>query len=163
MSYTEFTKLRALRIFTSYLHLRMRGVCYACLLLPNFQIWRVFLPYVPYLCIPQTLLKRLVGLICTSWNLFKGLVWKMVNTGPKKILCDPFSKIGVFDFLISWIFRKKTKKYKNSWLLVSSRCFCFAFHANLMSTGKKERLKFLFITPIILLINMPISLFGWTV
>ena len=31
----------------------------------------------------------------------KGLVRKMVNTLPKKFLCDPLSKIGVFDFLIS--------------------------------------------------------------
>ena len=38
-----------------------------------------------------------------------GLVWKMVNTWRKRFLCDPLSKTGVFDFLISWIFRKKTK------------------------------------------------------
>ena len=90
-------------------------------------------------------------------------VWKMVNTWPKKILCYPLSKIGVFEFLISWIFRKKNKEIKKSWFLVNSRCFCFAFHANLMSDGKKKRLKFLFITPLILLINMSISLFRWTV
>ena len=51
--------------------------------------------------------------ICSKWLpvLFVcGSVWKMVNTWPKKFLCYPLSKIGVFDFLISWIFRKKSKK-----------------------------------------------------
>ena len=92
-----------------------------------------------------------------------GLVWKIGNTWPKKFLCYPLSKIGVFGFLISWIFREKKQRNKKSWFLVNSRCFCFAFHANLMSDGKKKRLKFLFITPLILLINMSISLFRWTV
>ena len=41
-----------------------------------------------------------------------GPVWKMVNTWPKKSLCYPLSKIGAFDFLISWIFRKKNKEIK---------------------------------------------------
>ena len=92
-----------------------------------------------------------------------GPVWKMVNTWPKKFLCYLFSKIGVFDFLISWIFRKKKQRNKKSWFLVNSPCFCFAFHANLMSDGKEKRLKFLFITPLILLIDTSISLFRWTV
>ena len=92
-----------------------------------------------------------------------GPVWKMINTWPKKFVCYPLSKIGVFDFLIPWMFRKKNKEIKKSWFLVNSCCFCFAFHANLMSDGKKKRLKFLFITPLILLINMSISLFRWTV
>ena len=39
-------------------------------------------------------------------------VWKMVNTWPQKFLCYPLSKIGVFDFLISWIFRKKKQRNK---------------------------------------------------
>ena len=39
-----------------------------------------------------------------------GPVWKMVNTWPQKCLRYPLSKIGVFDFLISWILRKKSKK-----------------------------------------------------
>ena len=67
-----------------------------------------------------------------------GLVWKMVNTWPKKFLCYPLSKIGVFGFLISWISRKKTRN-KKSWFLVNSRCFCFAFHATLMPDGKKRK------------------------
>ena len=91
-----------------------------------------------------------------------GLVWKMVNTWPKKILCYSLSEIGVFDFLLSGIFRKN-KEITKSWFLVNSRCFCFAYHANLMSAGKKKRLTFLFITPLILLINMSISLFRGTV
>ena len=62
----------------------------------------------------------------------------MVNTWPKKFLCYPLSKIGVFSFLISWIFLKKQRN-KKGWFLVNSRCFCFAFHANLMSDGKKEK------------------------
>ena len=43
-----------------------------------------------------------------------GLVWKMVNTWPpkKNILGYPLSKIGVFGFLISWIFRKKQRNKK---------------------------------------------------
>ena len=41
-----------------------------------------------------------------------GPVWKIVNTWPKKFLCYPLSKIGVFDFLISWIFRKKKRNKK---------------------------------------------------
>ena len=97
----------------------------------------------------------------TKSSLQFGFVWKMVNTWPQKFLCYPLSKIDVFDFLISSIFRKKSKKWKT--FLVNSRWFCFAFHANLMSDGKKKRLKFLFITPLILLINMSISLFRWTV
>ena len=87
-------------------------------------------------------------------------IWFCLKNGQHltpKILCYPLSKIGVFDFLISSIFRKKSKKWKTS--LVNSRWFCFAFHANLMSDGKKKRLKFLFISPLILLINMSISLF----
>ena len=60
-------------------------------------------------------------------------------------------------------FQKKNKEITKSWFLVNSRCFCFAYHANLMSAGKKKRLTFLFITPLILLINMSISLFRGTV
>ena len=102
---------------------------------------------------------------CQEINTFiHGPVWKMVNTWPKKFLCYPLSKFGVFGFLIPWIFRKKTQRNKKkSWFLVISCCFCFVFHANLMSDGKKERLKFLFITPLILLISMLISLFRWIV
>ena len=39
--------------------------------------------------------------------------WTCLKKGQQltqKILCYPFSKIGVFDFLLSWIFRKKRKK-----------------------------------------------------
>ena len=93
-----------------------------------------------------------------------GLVWKMVNTWPKKLLCYPLSKICVFDFLIYWIFREKKQRNKTkSWYLVNSCCFRFAFHGNLMSDGKKKRPKLLFITPLILLINMSISLFRWRI
>ena len=59
-------------------------------------------------------------------------------------------------------FQKKQQRNKKNWFLVNSCLFWFAFHANLMSDGKKKRLKFLFITPLILLINTSISLFRWT-
>ena len=95
--------------------------------------------------------------IATSSSAF-GLAWKMVNTWPKHFLPDPLSITGVFYFLITWTLRKKNKGKKN-WFLVNSRCFCFSFHANLMSDIKKNRLKFLFMTPLILLINLSISLF----
>ena len=69
---------------------------------------------IKFTCPNNKKLQYVVG--CVSWSSFDpkqtetGLVWKMVNTWPKKFLCDPFSKIGVVDFLISWIFGKKTKK-----------------------------------------------------
>ena len=90
------------------------------------------------------------------------LVWKMVNTWTKKKLCYHLSKIGVFGFLISWIFRKKNRN-KKKLIFGQFSLFCFTFHANLMSDGKKKRLEFLFLTSIILLINMSISFFRWTV
>ena len=54
---------------------------------------------------------------CSFWeiigeNSIIGLVWQMVKTWPKKFLCNTLLKIGVFDFLISWNFRKKTMKWK---------------------------------------------------
>ena len=79
----------------------------------------------------------------------------------QKVFMPSFFKNWSFWFPYILNFEKKTKKKKR--FLVNSRCFCFAFHANLMSDGKKKRLKFLFITPLILLINMSISLFRWTV
>ena len=96
----------------------------------------------------------------------KGLIWKMVNTWPKKVSCYPLSKIGVFGFLLSWFFLffwKNSKEIKKGRFLVNSDCFCFAFHANLISDGKKKRLTCLFTAPLILLINMSSSLFRWTV
>ena len=81
----------------------------------------------------------------------------------QKIWCYRLTKIGVFGFLISWIFGKKQRNKKQSWFLVNSRFFYFTFHANLMSDGKEKRLKFLFITPLILLIDTSIILFRWTV
>ena len=84
----------------------------------------------------------------------------MVNTWPKKSYAVPFQKL-VFLITLYPEFLEKNKEIIKSWFLVSSRCFCFAFHANLMSDGKKERLTFLFITPLILLIHMLISLFQW--
>ena len=115
------------------------------------------------LMIPFSYLKYILMIILYFGVIAVELVWNMVNIWPKQFLCYPLSKIGVFGFLISWIFRKKKQRNKKSWFLVNSRCFCFAFHANLMSDGKKKRLKFLFITPLILSINMSISLFWWTV
>ena len=97
-----------------------------------------------------------------SFSFALGLVWKMVNTWPKKFLCNPFSKIGALIYLYPEFLEKK-KQIKKSWFLVNSQCFCFAFHANLTLDGKNKRLKFLFITPLILLINMSISLFRWRI
>ena len=42
----------------------------------------------------------------------RGPVWKIVNNWPKKVLCYPLSKIGAFDFLMPWSFRKKNKEIK---------------------------------------------------
>ena len=85
------------------------------------------------------------------------------NNWLKKNLWYPLSKIVVLISLNPEFLEKKNKKTKKTWFLVNSSFFCFAFHANLMSDGKKRRLKFLFITSSILLINMSISLFRWTV
>ena len=75
----------------------------------------------------------------------------------KNFMLSPFKN---WSFWFPYIL---TKKYKKSWFLVNSCCFWFAIHANLMSDGKKKRPKFLFMTSLILLINMSISLFRWTV
>ena len=45
-------------------------------------------------------------------NISEAAVWKMVNTWSKKSLCNPLSKIGIFDFLISWIFGEKKQRKK---------------------------------------------------
>ena len=66
-----------------------------------------------------------------------------------------------FPYILNFL--QKKQEIKQSWFLVNSCCFCFAFHANLMSDGKKKTLTFLFITPLPLLINMSVSLFRWTV
>ena len=79
---------------------------------------------------------------------------------PKRFYAIPFQKLVFWVSLCPTFLGKKTNK--KSWFLVNSRCFCFAFHANLMSGGKAKRLKFLFIAPLILLIKMSISLFWWT-
>ena len=92
-----------------------------------------------------------------------GPVWKLVNTWPKKMYAIPFQKLVLLISLYPEFLEKKNKEIKKSWFLVNSRCFCFAFHANLTSDGKNKRLKFLFITLLIWLINMSISLFRWTV
>ena len=119
-----------------------------------------------YNCFPSNFSEKNIVLNVAAYSIMQwyrltsGPVWKMVNIWPKNFYVVPFQK---FDFLISWIFRKKSKKQKKSWFLVNSRCFCFDFHANLMSDGKKKRLKYLFITSLRLLINMSISLFRWTV
>ena len=70
-----------------------------------------------------------------------GPVWKMVNTWQKILLYYPIPKIGVFGFLIPWAIGKKQKKTKKLRFLAGLRWFCLAIHANLMSDGKKERLK----------------------
>ena len=82
--------------------------------------------------------------------------------GPKTFYAIPFQKLVFLTSLYPEILEKKQRN-KKSWFLVNSPCFCFAFHANLMSDWKRKRLKLLFITPLILLINMSISLFWWTV
>ena len=80
----------------------------------------------------------LIRLKCFSFESNWGLIWKIVNTWPKKFLCSPLLNVDVFGFLISWIFREKKQRNKKSCFLVNSCCFCFAFRANLMSDGKKE-------------------------
>ena len=92
-----------------------------------------------------------------------GPVWKMVNTWPPPNFFIPFQKLVFLISLYPEFLEKKNKEIKKSWFLVNSRCFCFAFHANLMSDGKKKRFEFLFITAVILLIIKSISLFRWTV
>ena len=92
-----------------------------------------------------------------------GLVRKMVNTWPKKFYAILFQKLVFLVSLYPEILERKKQRNKKSWFLVNSCCFRFAFHANLMSGRKKKRLKFLFITQLILLINMSISLFQLTV
>ena len=98
-----------------------------------------------------------------------GLFEKGSTLDPKTFYAIAFQKLV---FLISlypefYEIKKEIKEIKIikviMLFLVNSRCFCFAFHPNLMSDAKKKRLKFLFITPLILLINMSISLFRWTV
>ena len=66
-----------------------------------------------------------------------GLVWKMVNTWPQKILCYPPLKNGVLIFLYPECL-ENNKEIKKSWFLVNSGCFCSASYANLMSDGKKK-------------------------
>ena len=94
--------------------------------------------------------------------LILGLLEKWSTIDPKNVYTIPFQNLLFLIFLYPEFLEKKQRNKKSSFL-VNSRCFCFAFHANLMSDGKKKRLKFLFITPLMLLINMSISLFRWTV
>ena len=86
-----------------------------------------------------------------------GPVWKLVSTWPKMFLCYPFEKLVLLISLYSE-FLKKKQRNKKIWFSVNSRFFCFAFHANLMSDEKKKRLKFLFMTPLILLMSMSINM-----
>ena len=62
----------------------------------------------------------------------------MVSTNPKNFYAILFQKL-VSWFLYILNFYKKSKEIKKSWFLVNSRCFCFAFDANLMLKGKKEK------------------------
>ena len=88
-----------------------------------------------------------------------GLFDKWSKLDPKFFYAIPFQKLVFLISLYPEFLGKKNKEIKKVDFLVNSRCFCFTFHANLMSDGKKKRLKFLFITPLTLLINMSISLF----
>ena len=101
-------------------------------------------------------------LLYSLW-IYQGLFEKWSTLDPKKFYPILLQKLVFLISLYPEFFEKKNKEIKKSWFLVNCCCFCFAFHANLMSDGKKKRLKFLFITPLILLINMSISLFRWTV
>ena len=94
-------------------------------------------------------------------NSYLSLFEKWSTIDPKKFYVIPFQKLV---FLISLYpeFLEKRQRNKKSWFLVNSRCFCFVFYANLVLDGKKKRLEFLFMTPLIFLINMSISFFRWT-
>ena len=98
----------------------------------------------------------------TSWFLY-GLFEKLSTLDPINFYAILFQKLVFLISLYRGFLEKKNKEIKKGWFLVNSSCFCFAFHANLMSDGKKKRFKYLFKTPLILLINMSISLFRWTV
>ena len=47
------------------------------------------------------------------------------NPWPKRFLCYPHSKFGVFNFLLSWIFRKKNKEITKKLLSVQFLLFLF--------------------------------------
>ena len=81
----------------------------------------------------------------------------------KMFMLSPFKNWRFWFPYILNFWQKNPKEIKKSWILVNSWCFCLTFYANLMSDVKKKRLKFLFITPLILLINMSMRLFRWTV
>ena len=83
-----------------------------------------------------------------NWVVLEGLFENWSALHPKKFYAIPFQKFGTFDFLISWIFRKTIINKK----LIFGQFSLFLFG-----------LKFLFITPLILLINMSISFFRWIV
>ena len=52
-----------------------------------------------------------------KFYLDNGLIWKMVNTWPKKFLCYPLSKIGVFDLYPEFVEKNKEKKVAFSSIL----------------------------------------------
>ena len=71
------------------------------------------------------------------YNATLGPVSKMVNTWPKKILCYLLWKIGIFDFFIPWIFRKKktqkrfaTKTTKLCSIILVSKIIEFQTYSN---------------------------------
>ena len=70
---------------------------------------------------------------------FLGLSEKWSTLDPKHFYAIPFQKLVFLISLYPEFLEKKPKEIK-SWFLVSSRCFCFAFHANLMlcRMGKKK-------------------------
>ena len=91
-----------------------------------------------------------------------GMFEKWSTLDPKVFCVIPFQKLVFLVSVYPEFWEKKNKEIKISWILVNSYCFCFT-HANLMLDEKKKRLEFLFITPLLLLMNMSISLFRWTV
>ena len=92
-----------------------------------------------------------------------GLFEKWSTLDPKTFYAIPFQKLVFLIYCYLEVLGKRQSNKKKSWFLVNYRCFCFAFHANLMSDGKKQRLIVLFLTLLILLVNMSISLLRWTV
>ena len=122
-----------------------------------------------YNCFPSNFSEKNIVLNVAAYSIMQwyrltsGPVWKIVNIWPKNFYVVPFQKLVFLISLYPEFLEKNQRNKKKNWFLVNSRCFCFAFHANLMSDGKKKRLKFLFITSLILLINMSVTLFRWTV
>ena len=78
-----------------------------------------------------------------------GLLEKWSTLDPINFYAILFQKLVFLISLYREFLEKKNKEIKKRWFLVNSPCFCFAFHANFMSDGKKKRFKYLFKTPLI--------------